>query len=302
MNVFLAFLFSTLAAIGAAVVGDMLNNTVRDPEQVARSLKAEVIGSLPAVKDWSGRLISMPGGSARNALLPAGSGNQKFNSFDEAIRTLRNSILLMDFDRRMRSLMVTSAAPAEGKSTTAVHLAVAHAQQGRKTLLIDGDLRRPSVHRRFDLSSAAGLSTVLTGGVPWQGVLARSAEFPGLDILPAGPPSRRATDLIGPQLMDLLEDASREYDLVVLDSPPLLGFPEPLQMAAAVDGVLLVALAGQTNRKALGSAINTLARLRANLVGVVLNAVRRDTSEGYYYHYYHPKYYKHYAAEGGKEG
>ena len=78
------------------------------------------------------------------------------NSFDEAIRTLRNSILLTDFDRRIRSLMVTSSAPSEGKSTTAAHLAIAHAQQGRRTLLIDGDLRRPSMHRRFDIPSIVG--------------------------------------------------------------------------------------------------------------------------------------------------
>jgi hypothetical protein len=88
--------------------------------------------------------------------------------------------------------------------------------------------------------------------------------------------------------------ASAEYDLVVLDSPPLLGFPEPLQMAAAVDGVIVVAVAGRTNRKALGSAVNTLKRLRANLVGVVLNEFRADSSDNYYYYHYHPKYYKHY--------
>ena len=96
--------------------------------------------------------------------------------------------------------------------------------------------------------------------------------------------------------------ASGEYDLLVLDSPPLLGFPEPLQMAASVDGVLMVALAGRTNRKALGSAINTLKRLRANLVGVVMNDVRADSSDNYYYYHYHSKYYKHYNVEMETEG
>ena len=99
----------------------------------------------------------------------------------------------------------------------------------------------------------------------------------------------------------MLDDACAEYDLVILDSPPLLGFPEPLQMAASVDGVLMVALAGRTNRKALSSAINTLKRLRTNIVGVVLNEVRADSSENYYYHH-HPEYYKHYNVEVGTEG
>lgn len=223
------------------------------------------------------------------------------NSFDEAIRTLRNSILLADFDRRIRSLMITSSAPSEGKSTIAAHLAIAHAQQGRRTLLIDGDLRRPSIHRRFDVPSVVGLSNVLTCGLPWRSALAKSVEFPTLDILPVGPPSRRAADLVGPQLSALLEDACTEYDLVVLDTPPLLGFPEPLQMAVAVDGVLIVAVAGRTHRKALGSAVATLKRLRANVVGVVLNEVRADSSDNYYYYHYSSKYYKHYNVEAESE-
>jgi len=296
LNVLLAFLFSTLLAVGIAVVTDILNNTVRDPEHIARTLSTEVIGTLPAVKEWRGRAIAAaePG----TALVPSGrKQGGGLNSFDEAIRTLRNSILLTDFDRRIRSLMITSSAPSEGKSTTAAHLAIAHAQQGRRTLLIDGDLRRPSIHRRFDVPSVVGLSNVLTAGLPWRSALAKSSEFPSLDILPVGPPSRRAADLVGPQLSVLLEDACTEYDLVILDTPPLLGFPEPLQMAVAVDGVLVVAVAGRTHRKALGSAIATLKRLRANVVGIVLNEVRADSSDNYYYYHYNSNYYKHYNVE-----
>jgi capsular exopolysaccharide synthesis family protein len=293
LNVLLAFLFSTLLALAAAILADLLNNSVRDPEQVARMVAAEVIGTLPAVKEWRGRLTAAPAETS-TALGPVDrSGGMGLSAFQEAIRTLRNSILLTDFDRRIRSLMVTSSSPSEGKSTTAVHLAMAHAEQGRRTLLIDGDLRRPSIHRRFDIPGLKGLSNVLTTGIDWRSVLVNLQDLPTLDILPAGPPSRRAADLVGAELASLLEDAASEYDLVILDSPPLLGFPEPLQMAACVDGVLTVALAGRTNRKALTSTVNTLKRLRANVVGVVLNEVRADSSESYYYHY-SPKYYKHY--------
>ncbi len=299
LNVLLAFLFSTLFSVAAAVIADLLNNTVRDPEQVTRSLSTEVIGTLPAVKEWRGRML--PTGDTGTALVPADpSRNASLSTFQEAIRTLRNSILLTDFDRRIRTLMVTSSGPSEGKSTTAAHLAAAHAQQGRRTLLIDGDLRRPSIHRRFDLTAAKGLSTVLTTDTPWRSVLIHDTRLPSLDILPAGPPSRRAADLIGAELTALLEEAAGEYDLVILDSPPLLGFPEPLQMAASVDGVAMVALAGRTNRKALSSAVGTLKRLRANVVGIILNEVRADSSDNYYYHY-HPKYYKHYSMEVEKE-
>lgn len=291
VNLSLAFLFSMLMGVCAALVADVLDRTVRDPEQVMRTLNTQVVGSLPAVKEIRG--------IAGSALITAKpKGQSGVTGYDEAVRTLRNSILLADFDRRLRTLMITSAAPSEGKSTIATNLAIAHAQQGHKTLLIDGDLRRPSVHRRLDLPSTAGLSDLLTDQqLPWQEVLTRVEAVPNLDVLLAGPPSRRACDLIGTGLAEILEQARKEYDLIILDSPPLLGFPEPLQMSALVDGVLLVARSGQTDRKALGSAIGTLTRLRSNVLGIVMNEVRADASDTYYYHYYHPKYYSHYNKE-----
>src|SRR5581483_10550509 len=164
--------------------------------------------------------------------------------------------------------------------------------QHKRTLLIDGDLRRPSVHRLFQIPNTVGLSNVLMGEIPWQGAVMAMDEPKGLDILPAGPSTRRASDLMGMGLAELIDEATREYDLVVLDAPPLLGFAEPLQMATAVDGVIIVARAGDTSRKALSTVITTLTRLRANLVGVVLNEVHKEVSAGYYYYYGHySKYY-----------
>jgi len=300
LNLSLAFLFSSVIAVGAAILGDMLNRSVRDPDQVSRLARTEVVGILPVAKELRVRLSTAPangngnGNGARSLVLAGDSGKASLTGYDEAIRTLRNSIFLTDFDRRLRSVMISSPSPAEGKSTIAAHLAVAHARQGRKTLVIDADLRRPSLHRHFAVPNSVGLSRVLNGETNWKDALVASKEHPDLDVLPSGPPSRRAADLIGGDLVEILEAASKMYDLVILDTPPLLGFSEPLQIANAVDGVVLVALAGQTDRKALATAVNTLGRLRANLLGVVLNAVNANTSEGYYYHYYHSKYYKHY--------
>ena len=142
-----------------------------------------------------------------------------FSGFHESVRTLRNSILLANFDRQYRSLLVTSAAPGEGKTTTAANLASAHAEQGKATLLIDGDLRRPSVHRNFNIPSVVGLSNVLMGEIGWRQALVRIEGVAGSYVLPAGPPSRRAADLVGRGLSQLLEEAAAEYDLVVLDAP-----------------------------------------------------------------------------------
>jgi len=284
LNGLLAFLFSTLVGIGAAVVADLLDKTIRDPEQVARTLRTEVIGSLPLLKGRSG--YRQIGGSTTDT----GKGEHDASGFGESVRTLRNSILLGSFDRRYRSLLVTSAAPGEGKTTTAANLAAAHAEQGLRTLLIDGDLRRPSVHRNFDISSAIGLSNALLGEIGWRDAVQTIDGIPELDVLPAGPPSRRAGDLVGRGIVELLEAATTEYDLVILDAPPLLGFAEPLQMATAVDGVIVVARAGQTSRKSVATVLATLTRLRAKVVGLVLNQVHKELSESYYYYGYYRSY------------
>jgi len=136
------------------------------------------------------------------------------------------------------------------------------------------------------------LAAALQNGMQWREKLVKLVELPDLDIL-CGSASRRAADLIGAGLPRILEEAA-DYDLIVVDSPPILGFPEPLQMAAAVDGVVMVAKAGETNRNAVGSALNTLQRVRANVVGMVLNEVTKDMSDSYHYYGYYGKYYKEY--------
>ncbi len=306
LNITLAFLFSTLLAVGAAVLSDVLDKSIRDPEQIASLFKTQVIGALPQVKSWRRHPVAA---QIEGASWPAGaseSGARKggANRFEEAVRTLRNSILLGGtFDHRLRSLMVTSATPAEGKTTTAVHLAIAFAQlkhkTRHKTLLIDCDMRRPGVHTKLGIDPETGLAIVLQDGTPWRDKLVRLADLPDLDILAAGQSYRRAADLIGASLPRILEEAIPEYDLVIVDAPPILGFPEPLQMAAAVDGVVLVALAGQTNRNAVRSALTTLQRVRANVVGLVLNEVTKDMSDGYnYYDGYEDKYGSYYYSHG----
>ena len=325
LNLLLAFLFATFLAVGVAVLGDVLDNTVRHPDQVTRLMNADVIGSLPAVKEWRRRLSPLAGhltighvngngkgkspkgivsngnGLASKGLAVIGDhGYPALSTYEEAIRTLRNSILLTDFDRRLRSLLLTSASPSEGKSTVAAHLAATHAGQGKRTLLIDGDLRRPSIHRLYQVPNSVGLSNVLLQQISWRDAIVRMPEPAGLDILPAGPSTRRASDLIGTALGEIVDEATREYDLVLLDAPPLLGFAEPLQMASLVDGVIVVARAGDTSRTALSSVITTLSRLRANLVGVVLNEVHREISPGYYYSYYN-RYCKYYGQEAEEQ-
>jgi receptor protein-tyrosine kinase len=302
LNLLLALLFSALVAGGAAIVSDLTDNTVRDPEQVARTLRADVIASLPLLKGRRRQRY------LRDRIVP-GAVTPEEKGFEESVRSLRNSILLENFEgaapdvlrgggeRRYRSLLVTSAAPGEGKTTTAVHLAAAHARQGHRTLLIDGDLRRPSVHKNFHLAGVAGLADVLCGEAPWRDALVPVDGIAALQILPAGPSSLRGWDRVEPGLAELLAQAAAEFDLVVLDAPPLLGFAEPLTMAAAVDGVLVVARAGHTPRRALAGVLAALHRMRAKLAGIVLNEVHRGLSDSYGYYGYDRSYDRRFVEE-----
>ena len=300
LNLMLAFLFSTLLAVGAALLHDMLDTTLRDPKEASRFLGTDVIGTMP-VDRLAAQLPKSVAAVTAAAIVakPAQGGNRKgyyrsTTDFEESVRTIRNTILLSDFEGRLRSIVITSAAPSEGKSTIAAHLAIANADRGKKTLIVDADLRRPSLHTKFGFTPREGLSNVLTGELPWQDVVVPVEGWPNLSFLPAGLGSHRAADLIGPRLATLLDEFAKEYDLVFLDSPPLLGFAECLQMAAAADGVLIISRAGETRRKAVAEVISVLSRLRANIIGVVLNQVSQNTSgDGYsYYGYYRYGHYQ----------
>jgi len=302
-NITLAVLLSLVLAAAASLFNDFSDTSVRDPEVVRNLLRTDVVGSLPLVKGWKGRrLLSAGSGEANSdprsgALIKFGeSRDRPIAIYDEAVRTLRNSILLADVGNPINSLMFTSAMPAEGKTTTSVHFAVAHAQQGNRTLLIDADLRRPGIHRALGFTSQNGLSDVLQQGVAWRDAIINLPDIPNLEVLPAGTPSRMAADLVAKGLPEILAQAAGVYDFIVIDAPPLLGFSEPLRLAVLVDGVIVVALAGQTDRKAVSAALETLRRLKVRILGVVLNEITRELSSSYSYYGYYGKYYSYYHA------
>lgn len=293
LNALIALMLSGLLAISAVFLMDALDNTAINSEILERSLHAPVLGSLPEAKFLPGDLpmlesgkTSAPGSNGFGSPTPAKTGDsaaQSVVAFQDAIRRLRSSILLSgNTTNRIKSLLVTSSVPGEGKSTVAVHLAVAHSQQMYRTLFIEGDMRRPSM--TLGKSKGRGLSNVVNNGADWRNEIQASPEFPMLDILATGPASRRAADRVGTVLRKILDEAEQEYDLVIVDSPPLLGFAEPLQMATLVDGVLILAWAGKTNRNALTSVVTHLRRVHANVVGVALNGMRPEMTDHYYYY------------------
>lgn len=303
LNLVLAFLFSTMFAVGAAIVSDRLDRTVRDPEVAARTLNVDVLCSLPQVKMWRKQLGSVEGNPQTTAIALLDPEDRNRASFNDAVHTLLNSILLSENARGMKSLLVTSACPSEGKSTVAAHLASAHASQGYRTLLVDCDLRRPSVNRLFGFNGKRGLSQVISHGVAWEETVVKVEGIENLEILPAGSAPRLAAHSVGKMLRQVLKEALESYDFVVIDTPPVLGFAETLELATLADGVLLVASAGQSERKAVQTAVQTLTRLRVNLLGMVLNQVSATTTNGYYYYGYHGKYYnRYYGPDEGNAG
>jgi polysaccharide biosynthesis transport protein len=201
LNLALAFLFSSILAVGAVILSDSLDNTVHDPEQVAR-MGTQVIGSLPQVRSWKSSktpivlpdvLKALPaadGSSSSLALATNGNGSRNGRSsrlemaYDEAVRSVRESILLSDIDHPIRTVLITSALPREGKSTFATNLAVVNAQQNTKTLLIDADMRRPSAHIRLALENNAGLTEIIRDDRDWKDLLQPCPAFPPCNFSP----------------------------------------------------------------------------------------------------------------------
>lgn len=284
LNLGEAGVLACFLASGAAVLLGSLDKTIRDPEEVRRLFGTELIGTLPVVKDARSLAAAPWAHGPRMSPAAARPGNQaerSMSSFEEAIRMLRNSILLSDVDRGLRSILVTSASPGEGKSTVAIHVAAAHAEQGQKTLLIDADLRRATLDKKIGISgSRLGLSDFLLGEKDWQEAVVEIPDLPNLHFLPAGAPSSRASNLIGAGIADMLDEAGRVYDLIILDAPPILGAMEPLHLAIAADGVVVIATARGANRREIKTAVSTLSRLQANLIGIVLNRLSPGAGSG----------------------
>jgi succinoglycan biosynthesis transport protein ExoP len=292
------FLLSSLLGVGLAVLAGTLDRSVKDPEQVKLWFDVPVLGVLPRVGNRQEPMTLLP--EAGMELLAGGGGEdgsamapeaRRRSAFHEAVLSLHTALQLLDQD--ISSLVVTSSVPEEGKSTVAVHIAAAFARLGKSTLLIDADLRRPSAHRKLGLPNRIGLSSVLCHKQRLDKAIVPVTGQPNLHLLPAGPAVSSPAELLLTEFPGLLEQLRLQYDVVIADSPPVLGFADAQAIANTVEAILLVARAGQTQRPVLAETLRHLRRARARLLGLALNYVSRDTSaQGYYYHSYYSKYYR----------
>ncbi|HLF27097.1 MAG TPA: CpsD/CapB family tyrosine-protein kinase [Anaerolineae bacterium] len=220
--------------------------------------------------------------SDKNALLVTLSDPR--SPMAEAYRTLRTNIYFSSLDRSIHTLLVTSPAPGEGKSTTLANLAVALAQGEKKTILVDADLRRPSLHTIFNVSNDAGLTTMFVDGAAMQEPPLKEVGVPNLLLLPSGPLPPNPAELLGSTRMDAaLEALKARADIVLFDAPPVIAVTDAVVLGTRVDGVLLVIGAGQTKRDHAKRAKEMLEKVKVRVIGVALNNVSLDSALGGYY-------------------
>lgn len=201
----------------------------------------------------------------------------------EAYRTLRTNIQYSSFDKKIQSIVVTSAEAAEGKSTVSGNLALAFAQNENRVIIVDCDLRKPSVHKNFKVSNLAGLTEVLIGKAQLNEVIQKRNEH--LDILTSGKiPPNPAEMLASSAMTNLIDKLKEEYDVIILDSAPLGAVTDAQILSTKVDGTILVTRAERTKREVVLEAKNSLEKVGANILGCVLHAV--ENTKGKYYYYY----------------
>jgi succinoglycan biosynthesis transport protein ExoP len=277
--------FFTLLLTVYVISIELTDFTAREPETVEKALGIPVVCSQPQVTNMQLRLALGPDGMR---IAGARWHGLKGGFFDEGVRHLRGYLMLSPQARVSRSVLITSALPGEGKSTLALSLAMVNAEQGKRTLLIDADLRQPAIERLLRMEPDAGLAEVLAHTSHWSTATRPVPGRPNLSVLGSGIPLPLALALIGPQMRGILMQAVKEFDLVVLDSPPLLGCAETLELAAAADVAVLAVRSGQTPMKALGGAVETLRRVHVPIAGIVLNesAIMTDVTYKAYARYY----------------
>ncbi len=293
----LGLVLGLMLGLVLAYLLEALNTSIRRPEDLEAVLHVPGLAVIPRITgggaNGRGRLRGLLGAgkSARAAPGSPMSGGQTFSIGIEAFRNLRTSLIWSDGGEALKTLVVTSAAPGEGKTLTAANLAVTLAYDGLRVLLVDCDIRRPRVHGMFHLPRAPGLMELLTastapGSPPLPAI--RDTSITGLSVLPCGAlPSNAANLLSGTRMRVLLQELREQFDIIVLDTPPVLATADAGIVASLTDGVLLVVRAGTTDRNAAQRACQQLANVGARVIGTVLNDPGGEVAkEGDYYYPY----------------
>ncbi|PID85634.1 MAG: hypothetical protein CSB13_07030 [Chloroflexi bacterium] len=272
-NVLLAAAVGGMIAVGIIFLIEYLDDTIKTPDQVLEKTNLATLGAIAIIKDHT-----------------IGSGlitqNAPRDPISEAYRIIRTNLSFSTVDKELKSYLVTSASPGEGKSTTAANLAVVLAQTGKKVVLIDADLRRPIQHKIFNLPNNMGLTTsILDGRTPVTAHL-QQTKISNLGLLTSGPIPPNPSELLNSRRMqDVLKELEDNSDLVIFDTPPVLTVADASIIGPQVNGVLLVINTGRTRQEAFINAVDRLRRTGTHIFGAIFNRVKLDRSSyGYYYY------------------
>ncbi|MPZ22000.1 MAG: polysaccharide biosynthesis tyrosine autokinase [Dehalococcoidia bacterium] len=275
LNTVIAVVLGLLLAAGLVAVLEYLDDTVKRPEDVEERAGATTLALVPRFRQ------------PRNRGRAPVTEEWPHSALAETFRVMRTNLQFASMDLQVKSLLVTSAHPGEGKTTTCANLAVAIAQTGRRVIVVDSDLRRPSLHLLFSQPNRQGLTNQLLLGEGGITRFLRATEVEGITFLPAGLLPPNPAELLGsPRMGRLLDELTATGAMVLLDSPPLLSVADAAILAAQTDGVILVVDAGKTRHEAVRRARATLDRAGARILGAVLNRVT-GRREGYYYDGYY---------------
>jgi capsular exopolysaccharide synthesis family protein len=276
LNILLAAAVGLGLALATAFLLEYIDDTVKSTDELSESLGLMILGSISKIKgkDYKDKLIAP---------------KDPFSPTAEAFRRVRSNIQYMAVDQPIKSILITSPEASAGKSTIAANLAVAMAQANRTTIIVDTDLRRPVIHKFFNISNSEGLTDLLSSpALEINGEL-RETGIDNLRVITSGPLPPNPSELLGSQKMvHLLQRLEEMADVVIFDSPPTLVVTDASALANQVDGVILVTQAGHTRRGAAHQAIKGLLQVRAKILGGVLNGVFNKGLGDSYYYSYHP--------------
>lgn len=273
LNIAIAFVLGGMLGLGIIFLLEYLDNTFKGPDDVERKLKMPILGAVPMMdgNESSIKLVTF---------------SEPKSPISEAYRMLRTNIQFSNLDNKLKSIVVTSTGPSEGKSTSISNLAVTMVGQGNRVLLIDADLRKPQIHKIFNLDNDIGMTSVLMGERMEEAV--KNIDGMSLHVLTSGPIPPNPSELLGSNAMKkFLEDCSKEYDVVLIDSPPAGVVTDSAVLSTIADGTLYVVAVGQAHTEQALKAKDMLTKVQANIIGALVNKINVDRRKYQnYYSYY----------------
>ncbi len=307
LNILFGMLFGLALGVGITLLIDLLDDTIKTPEELER-MSLTPLGTIPIVNIEDIRRRMKRQGKELTSADEARIESKMITRFSpkspisEAYRSLRTNIQFSDIDNPKRVILMTSSATKEGKSTTCVNLAITFAQMGSRVLLVDSDLRRPSLQNFFNVDKMYGLTNVLIGSLAFNDVIKRT-EVENLDLITAGDIPPNPAEMVASERMKaFLEEARARYDVVLLDSPPVVAVTDAAILTTRADATIVVVSSGMTGRAELKRALGLIQSVGSNVLGVVLNGLDIKKMYGSYYYYFHYyQYYYYYGSESGEK-